>query len=123
MNVDNHMATGTAETGGIDHFAILGVKRGYAVDKSELEAHYLERSKETHPDRFVGAEAAERVTALSASMAVNEAYKVLKSDRLRAEHLLGLHGVVIGGSDKLDPSFLMSILEAPRRACRGASSR
>ncbi len=97
----------------VNFFRELGVKPTFALDLEELEQHYLERSKERHPDRFVNAAASERVAALSSSMTLNEAYKVLKSARKRAEHLLNLHGVTIDGvGDKLDPAFLLEILEA-----------
>lgn len=95
-----------------DFFAQLQIERRYAIDKTDLEERYLDRSKQVHPDRFVNAEAAQRIAALSASMELNEAYKVLKNDRGRAEHLLTLYGVSIDGNEQLDPTFLMDILEA-----------
>ncbi len=96
----------------LDHFAVLGVNRSYALDIDELETRYLERSKKVHPDRFVNAEASQRVAALSSSMQLNESYKLLRSAAKRAEHLLALHGASIDGNEKLDPTFLMAILEA-----------
>ena len=95
-----------------DFFAQLQLERRYAVDKSDLEKRYLDRSKQVHPDRFVNAEASQRIAALSASMELNEAYKVLKNDRARAEHLLTLYGTAISSNEQLDPTFLMAILEA-----------
>src|SRR5262245_34105471 len=90
-----------------DHFATLGLAPRFELDPAELERSYLERSREVHPDRF----AAARVAALQRSMAVNEAYKILKRPVKRAEHLLGRHGVTIGGNERLDPAFLAEILE------------
>ena len=96
----------------IDYFAVLGLPAVYALDRDELERRYLERSREVHPDRFVGAEARQRVEALGATMELNEAYKVLRDDTRRAEHLLARRGLTIGGNEQLDPGMLMDVLEA-----------
>jgi len=93
-----------------DYFQILGLPERYAIDLAELERAFHERSRELHPDRFAQAPAAERVAALSRSMALNEAYKALKKPQSRAEYLLGRAGLSIGGNERLDPTFLMEIL-------------
>lgn len=95
-----------------DFFAQLGVERTFALDLEDLERRYLERSKQVHPDRFVGRPAAERVAAMSSSMDLNKAYRALKNPVMRAEHFLALHGVRIGDHETLDPQFLMEVLEA-----------
>jgi molecular chaperone HscB len=96
----------------VDYFSLLGLPAIYDVDKDELESRYLARSREVHPDRFVGADARARVEALGATMELNEAYKILRDDARRAEHLLARHGLTIGGNEQLDPGFLMEVLEA-----------
>ncbi len=96
---------------GGDCYAILGLQERYAIDKAELEANYLARSKSVHPDRFVNAPAAERVAVLQQSMQLNEAYKTLKRPLPRAEYLLTRRGVAIGDNEILDPAFLMEVLE------------
>jgi len=94
-----------------DYFQILGLPERYAIDPAELERAYHERSRELHPDRFAQAPASERVAVLQRSMALNEAYKALKKPQKRAEYLLGRAGLTIGGNERLDPRFLMEILE------------
>ena len=94
-----------------DYFAMLGLEERYAVDMSALERNYLERSRAVHPDRFVNAPASERVSALQQSMLLNDAYKAVKDPRARAEFLLQRHGVEIGDNERLDPAFLMEVLE------------
>ena len=94
-----------------DHFEVLGLPARFDVDPAELDRRYLERSREVHPDRFALAPAAERVAALQRSMTLNEAYKVLKRPISRAEHLLAHEGIAIGGNERIDPAFLMEILE------------
>jgi molecular chaperone HscB len=94
-----------------DPFALLGLAPGYDVDLPALERAFFERSKELHPDRVAGAPAAERVAALSRSRALNDAYQLLRKPVSRAEYLLARAGVTIGDNERLDPAFLMEILE------------
>lgn len=95
-----------------DAFALLGLPVTFELDTAELERAYFEKSKELHPDRFANAPAAERVAALSRSRALNDAYQLLKKPVARAEYLLARAGVTIGDNERLDPTFLMEILEA-----------
>lgn len=94
-----------------DAFSLLGLTPRFDVDPQELERAFFERSKELHPDRFASAPAAERVAALSRSRALNDAYQTLKKPVPRAEYLLAQAGVTIGDNERLDPAFLMEILE------------
>jgi len=94
-----------------DPFALLGLAPGYEVDLPALERAFFERSKELHPDRVAGAPVAERVAALSRARALNDAYQLIKKPVPRAEYLLARAGVAIGDNERLDPAFLMEILE------------
>ena len=94
-----------------DPFALLGLEPGYDVDLAALERAFFERSKALHPDRVAGAPAAERVAALSRSRALNDAYQLIKRPVPRAEYLLARAGVTIGDNERLEPAFLMEILE------------
>ena len=96
---------------GGDPFALLGLAPAYDVDPAALERAFFERSKAAHPDRVAGAPAAERVVALSRARALNDAYQLLKKPVSRAEYLLARAGVTIGDNERLDPTFLMEILE------------
>jgi molecular chaperone HscB len=110
MKAPQFTSTVRAEAGP-DYYALLGLGERFAVASAELERCYLERSRQVHPDRFVNAPASERVSALQASMQLNDAYRTLKNPARRAAYLLGRHGVTIGDSEPLDPEFLMDILE------------
>jgi molecular chaperone HscB len=81
------------------------------VDLAALEQAFFERSKQLHPDRVAGASAAERVVQLSRARALNDAYQLVKKPIARAEYLLARAGVTIGDNERLDPAFLMEILE------------
>jgi molecular chaperone HscB len=94
-----------------DPFGLLGLAPSYDVDLAALERAFFERSKQAHPDRVAGGTAAERVAALSRSRALNDAYQLIKRPVPRAEYLLARAGVTIGDNERLDPTFLMEILE------------
>jgi molecular chaperone HscB len=94
-----------------DPFALLGFAPAFEIDLAALEKAYFERSRELHPDRFASAPAAERVVALSKARALNDAYQILKKPVPRAEYLLVRAGLTIGDNERLDPAFLMEILE------------
>ncbi|HRC57826.1 MAG TPA: Fe-S protein assembly co-chaperone HscB, partial [Kofleriaceae bacterium] len=94
-----------------DAFAVFDLAPAYDLDLAALEARFFAMSRELHPDRFVTAPAAQRVAALSRARAMNDAYQVLRKPVARAEHLLRLRGVTIGGNERIDPAFLQDILE------------
>ena len=94
-----------------DAFGLLGLPAQFDLDPAVIERAFHDKSKDLHPDRFASAPAAERVAALSRSRALNDAYKMLKSPVGRAEYLLSRAGVTIGDNERLDPTFLMEILE------------
>jgi molecular chaperone HscB len=98
-------------SGSDDPFALLGLAPAFEVDLAALERAFFERSKELHPDKVAGAPAAQRVAALSRSRALNDAYQLIKKPVPRAEYLLERAGVTIGDNERLDPTFLMEVLE------------
>ena len=87
-----------------DYFEVLGMPRRFAVDLADLERRYLELSRAVHPDR-VGSGAAGQ------AMEVNQAYRTLKRDLPRAEHLLRLEGVNIGDNQPVGQELLAEVLE------------
>ena len=101
----------SAGAGPIDAFGLLGLPVQFDLDPQAVERAFHERTKELHPDKFATAPAAERVAALSRSRALNDAYQTLKKPVPRAEYLLERAGVSIGDNERLDPTFLMEILE------------
>jgi molecular chaperone HscB len=108
---DRGAAGAAAPAQGDDPFGLLGLAPGYDVDLAALERAFFDRSKALHPDRFAGAPVAERVVALSRSRALNDAYQLIKRPVSRAEYLLARAGVAIGDNERLEPAFLMEILE------------
>jgi molecular chaperone HscB len=100
--------------GTADHFARLGLPRGFAVDASELDRRYFALQRRLHPDRFVGRSARERAIAQSQAASLNDAYEALRDPLRRAVYLLRLHGVELEPADGrtiADPDLLAEAME------------
>ncbi|MBY0354461.1 MAG: Fe-S protein assembly co-chaperone HscB [Rickettsiales bacterium] len=86
-----------------DYFAVLGFAASFSLDDAALHAAYLAAQRQFHPDRQASPTA--RMSAIQASADCNAAYRILKDPLLRAEHLLALQGVMVGGEkDTVKPS-------------------
>jgi molecular chaperone HscB len=96
-----------------DPFETLGVEPRFELDLAALEQRHRDLSKALHPDRYVGAPAAERRLALGRAIDVNEAFRVLKDPVRRAEALLARAGVPVGETrePKPPPDLLMEMME------------
>jgi len=107
-----------------DHFQVFGVERKFALDLADLEKRYKDMTKVLHPDRFARADERARRASLGRSIQLNEAWRTLKDPVRRAEYLLSLAGVTVGGeegtSKKVDgqkvrlpvaPALLMEVME------------
>jgi molecular chaperone HscB len=104
-----------------DLFELLGLPRNWHVDRNLLERSYLERSREAHPDAFVGKGAAAQRAALELSSRINAAYRVVRDPILRAEYLVKLGGIDLDSNDPIQgaptPSqtFLIQMIELRER--------
>lgn len=110
---------------GADHFAVLGLPRGYALDFPAAEVAYQKLSRQLHPDRFATADPRARRASLGHTVQLNEAWRTLKDPVRRAEYLLELAGVDVASDDQktgpgvdrgtrrlaAPPAFLLEILE------------
>jgi molecular chaperone HscB len=85
--------------GGLDHFAVLGVRPAHDLDEAALEKTYRELSRQVHPDRFARADARARRASLGRSVQLNQAWKTLRDPVKRAEYLLSLQGYEVGGEE------------------------
>jgi molecular chaperone HscB len=96
-------------------FALLGLSPAFEIDAAILLRNYLAAQQATHPDRLPAtASALERQAAMLKSMEVNDAYQALKSPLSRAQALLAIHGIRVGGEgDTHKPStpLLMEVME------------
>ena len=96
-----------------NHFDLLGLATGYALDNAELESRYRELQGRVHPDRFAAGSEAERRVAMQWAAQANEAYRTLRDPVGRARYLLALKGFDTGeeSNTAMPADFLMQQME------------
>lgn len=97
----------------INYFELFELEQKYEIDLAFLQKQYLQKQALHHPDRSSSSD--ERVKNLEISMQLNEGYKILKDDFLRAEHLLKNLGQKFDDQElksKLSPAELEEIMES-----------
>lgn len=90
-----------------NHFEIFALPVSFTIDLEALEKKYLEFQKAFHPDNS-------STSDIEKSIAVNEAFDVLKNNLRRASHILQLHGIDLendSNAPKVDSATLMEVLE------------
>src|SRR3954469_17609287 len=97
----------------IDPFDTLGIAPTFEIDVGAVEKRYRDLSRVLHPDKYVGASAAERRMSLGKAVEVNEAWRLLRGPIRRAESLFRRHGMSVGetAEPKAPPAFLMEMME------------
>lgn len=90
-----------------NHFATFSLPTVFALDEDELEKKYLDFQKRFHPDQASTAD-------IEQSMAINEAYEILKNPLRRASHILQLNGIDLENDEvapKVNVATLTEVLE------------
>jgi molecular chaperone HscB len=82
-----------------DHFQVLGVERRFAQDMAALERRYKDLTRILHPDRFARADPRARRASLARTVQLNDAWRTIKDPVRRAEYLLKLAGLEVGGEE------------------------
>ncbi len=77
----------------MDFFTIFSLPRKLQLNLSTLEKSFYAQSRKLHPDRFAAKPQAEQEAALTASSALNDAYRTLRDPISRTEYLLSLEGI------------------------------
>ncbi|MDX1950277.1 MAG: Fe-S protein assembly co-chaperone HscB [Rickettsiales bacterium] len=99
----------------LNFFEIFSLNKSYNLDKKLLYKKYLELQASSHPDKFINASEEEKIKSVKVSADINEGFKVLNDDLLRAEHLMELQGFRVNkeGNNSFKPSqkLLMEQLE------------
>jgi molecular chaperone HscB len=85
-----------------NYFDLLGLEHKYDLSMLDLKKQYFLMQNRYHPDKTKNQD--EKAIFLNISMKLNEAYKTLQDDYLRAEYLLKLHGMAF------DDNFLKNAL-------------
>lgn len=109
---------------GADHFEVMGLPRRFGLDPSALDRRHKELSRALHPDRFARAEPRERLVSAERARRLNDAWRVLRDERSRAEYLMRLRGLdpASEGRAAPDAEFLEEQLQA-REALAEARAR
>jgi len=76
-----------------NYFEIFSLPQSFFIDETLLEKKYLEFQNQFHPDKSSSAD-------ISKSIEVNEGYKILSDDFLRACYILQLKGIDILHDEK-----------------------
>ena len=79
------------------HFELFGLPARFAIDARALDAAYHALQSQVHPDRFASGSDAEKRVALQWATKANEAYRALRDPMRRAQYLLSLDGIEVGG--------------------------
>ena len=88
-----------------NYFKMLGLEAKFEINAAELEAKYLEEQSKYHPD---SAPKGSEMEYIQKAADINEAYKILKYDLTRAEHLLALSNVTVNLEEgSIQPSALI----------------
>ena len=74
----------------MNYFDVFGLERTLRIDTGALQRRFYELSRQWHPDRQHGADAAAQADALERSALVNAAYRALRDPIARIEYLLRL---------------------------------
>jgi len=93
-----------------DLFQVLGLPRSLVIDGDDLERRYHAASRAVHPDRHQLADARAGALAVSASAAVNRAYRTLRDPIARARYWLELHGVRLAEDNNRVPPALAELV-------------
>src|SRR5947208_490565 len=98
-----------------DFFLTLGVERTFRFDDAALERRFHLLQKESHPDRFAGAEEGIIESALDRSSDINEAYRTLRDPLGRTKHLLALYGYSIQQSKNVPMDLLEIVMNVQEK--------
>jgi molecular chaperone HscB len=93
-----------------DHFALLGLPRRLDLDGGDLERRYHDAARLVHPDRHQAASAADQARSLTASAALNRAYRTLRDPVARGRYWLELHGDALGADNNRVPPELAALV-------------
>lgn len=83
----------------LNHFLRLGIQPQFLIALEHLEQIYFVLQKQLHPDCFTNKSEQEKYFSLQQSMAVNDAYTVLKKPLSRAEYILKLRGIDVNSEE------------------------
>ena len=75
------------------YFECFQLEAFFSIDQLKLADQYQLLQLQFHPDRFVNANDQDKRIAMQVTSHINEAFKTLKDDQMRARYLLQMQGV------------------------------
>lgn len=96
-----------------NYFSLFSLPQQFDLDVKLLEANFRKIQSESHPDRFVSANASEKLASMQLATLANEAYDTLKNSAVRAKYLLEQLGIdaIADTNTALPADFLMQQME------------
>src|ERR1700730_9803098 len=98
-----------------DFFLTLGVERTFGFENAALERRFHELQRQSHPDRFAGANEGILGSALDRSSDINEAYRTLRDPLRRTKHLLSLYGYSVEQSKQVPMDLLELVMNVQEK--------
>ena len=97
----------------MNYFELFHLPVQFELDAEQLKKTYHVLQKTVHPDNYAMSSSYEKKLSVQKTALINDAYRVLLSDILRAEYLLMLKGVVLPDEKETmqDNVFLMLQME------------
>lgn len=97
----------------LSYFELFGLEAKFNIELAALDSSYRKIQSESHPDRFVTASSAEKLTSMQQATLANEAYLSLKNPANRAKYLLELQGItaISETNTAMSTDFLMQQME------------
>jgi molecular chaperone HscB len=97
----------------MNHFELFSLLPSYQLDLNGLADSYRELQQQYHPDNFAAESSERQAQVMQKAAQINDAYQTLKDPLSRAQYLLSLHGLELGGEQQTinDVAFLMSQME------------
>lgn len=105
-----------------NHFAFFEFPEQFDIDEGVLRRVYLKLSKRHHPDFFVN-DARAHNEAIAMTAVINKAYETLSKQEVRIAYLLRLKGKLDEKGGKLDPMFLMEMMDWNERIYESAPNQ
>ncbi|MBC7787950.1 MAG: Fe-S protein assembly co-chaperone HscB [Methylophilaceae bacterium] len=96
-----------------NYFSLFQLPQQFDIDLALLNTNYRVIQTESHPDRFVTATSAKKLSSMQIATTANEAYQTLKNPANRAIYLLKLQNIdaISETNTVLPATFLMQQME------------
>ena len=100
-----------ADSDRVNYFSMFGLQPVFLLDSKALAVTYRDLARDTHPDRFASATAAQQREAVERAALLNDAYQTLKSPTQRALYLLRQQAELPEETTIQDGEFLFQQME------------